>query len=516
MRNHRPTKKTFNRIHNNKSRYDIENEVDRLKSLGKINEAVELLKNEAYLTNNEHLIFKLGKIYMSIYRYKDALDEFLKIEGVSTIKPFFIYSKMALCYYYVKKYDLAFEYRMKAYENDIQKDEESLRFLMIAARKVKRADECLKYINEYPKIQDKKTRIQILYVYEDLGMYQEALNYINKFNLTPEKPYDNILFAKIYYLIGNFRKANQYITMVDSCNDPNFKLVKAKIKNKLYQFDECIDLLESLISDGYYLESTYYWLIATYLKAGRINKAQEILDKNLDDENNMINQASIDICKKNYSHARELLEYVIATNESKRFEALFSLAFLALREEKYEKVIQTVDKILALYNYRLRTNEAISLYRVTAIAKVNLGIPVTGSGYYFSQILEYSKERAIEHIRAHFESTRGEGRFFPCMNLEETFEIIQDKINNMEPFHVGIISANDTYLIDFENAGIVGSIVLNKMQVITFANTKKIITFYPVSRLSYNYETEEDIKPKKAPVKRLSQIEKFNQKYNKK
>lgn len=516
MRNHRPTKKTFNRINNNKSKQSVVDEVNRLKSLGKINEAIELLKNEAYLTNNEHLIFELGKTYMSIYRYKDALDEFLKIEGVSTIKPFIIYINISTCYYYIQDYNQAFEYRMKAHEVDSMKSEESLRYLIMAARKAKRTDECLKYINEYPKIQDKKTRIQILYVYEDLGMYQEALNYINKFNVTPEKPYDNILFAKIYYLIGNFGKANYYITKVNSCNDPTFKLVKAKIKNKLCQFDECINLLESSISDGHCLESAYYWLIATYLKVGRHQEAQELLNSNFDAENNMINQASIDICKKNYSHARELLEYTIETNESKGFEALFNLAFLALREEKYEEVIQTVDKILALYNYRLRTNEAISLYRVTAIAKVNLGIPVTGSGYYFSQISDYSKERAIEHIRAHFESTRGEGSFFPGMNLEETFEIIQDKINNMEPFHVGINSANDTYLFDFENAGIVGNTILNKMQVITFANTKKIITFYPVSRLSYNYETEEDIKPKKAPAKRLSQIEKFNQRYNKK
>lgn len=516
MRNHRPTKKTFNRINNNKSKQSVVNEINRLKSLGKINEAIELLKNEAYLTNDEHLIFELGRTYMSIFRYKDALDEFFKIEGVSTIRPFIIYINISTCYYYIQDYNQAFEYRIKAYEVDSMKSEESLCYLIKDARKAKRTDECLKYINEYPKIKAKKTHIQVLYVYENLNMIQEALNYINEYNVTPEKSYDNILFAKIYYLIGNFKKANYYITKVNSCNDPTFKLVKAKIKNKLCQFDECIELLKNLIEDGDCLESAYYWLIATYLKAARLQEAQELLNSNFDAENNMVNQASIHTCEKNYSRARELLEYTIENNESKRFEALFNLAFLALREEKYEEVIQTAEKVLALYNSNLSSNEAVALYRLIAMAKVNLGIPFTGKGYYFSQIIEYSKEMAIEHIREHFESTRGEGRFFPDMNLEETFEIIQNKINNMEPFHVGIKTANDTYLFDFENAGIVGNTILNKMQVITFANTKKIITFYPVSRLSYNYETEEDIKPKKAPVKRLSQIEKFNQRYNKK
>ena len=102
------------------------------------------------------------------------------------------------------------------------------------------------------------------------------------------------------------------------------------------------------------------------------------------------------------------------------------------------------------------------------------------------------------------------------MNLEETFEIIEKRISVIDPSYLGVRSSGDSYLIDFENAGIVGSTILNKMQVVTIINTKKIITFYPVSKLSFNYETEEEVRKEKAPIKRLSQIEKFNQRYNKK
>lgn len=46
--------------------------------------------------------------------------------------------------------------------------------------------------------------------------------------------------------------------------------------------------------------------------------------------------------------------------------------------------------------------------------------------------------------------------------------------------------------------------------------TKDIITFYPVSKYTFGYEFEEDFAPKKEPQKRLTQIEKFNQRYGNK
>ena len=195
---------------------------------------------------------------------------------------------------------------------------------------------------------------------------------------------------------------------------------------------------------------------------------------------------------------------------------MFFLVSLDLREKKYEETLMDAERTLDLFGASLSRPQRSSLFRMIAVAKVNLGIPVTGNGYYFNQIINYSKERAIEHIRKHYESIGSKGIFFPDMNLEETFEIIEKRISVIDPSYLGVRSSGDSYLIDFENAGIVGSTILNKMQVVTIINTKKIITFYPVSKLSFNYETEEEVRKEKAPIKRLSQIEKFNQRYNKK
>ena len=222
----------------------------------------------------------------------------------------------------------------------------------------------------------------------------------------------------------------------------------------------------------------------------------------------------MDIYNKIYGHARELIYDVIKRQPT--VLNMFFLVSLDLREKKYEETLMDAERTLDLFGASLSRPQRSSLFRMIAVAKVNLGIPVTGNGYYFNQVINYSKERAIEHIRKHYESIGSEGIFFPDMNLEETFEIIEKRISVIDPSYLGVRSSGDSYLIDFENAGIVGSTILNKMQVVTIINTKKIITFYPVSKLSFNYETEEEVRKEKAPVKRLSQIEKFNQRYNKK
>ena len=51
------------------------------------------------------------------------------------------------------------------------------------------------------------------------------------------------------------------------------------------------------------------------------------------------------------------------------------------------------------------------------------------------------------------------------------------------------------------------------MQVITVIGTKDIISFYPVSELSYWKNFDSDSVGPVINVKRLSQIEKFNKKY---
>ena len=346
-------------------------------------------------------------------------------------------------------------------------------------------------------------------------MFQEAFDYINENNLDPEDYKQYLMFSEIFYEVNDIEKANFYIQKIYNLEDENYVLLKAKIKFKNDEYDESVELLNILLAKKRFIGAVHALLIRNYYRLGRISEIQGILDQDcLNKANKMLFQANLDLYNNDYAHARKLVNELVKMKPS--VYIMLFLVNLDLREEKYEEALIDAEKILDMDDKYLDKASRIALMRMIAIAKVNLGIPVAEKGYYFSQVAEYSKERTIEHIKSHFESTRGEGVFFPNMNLEKAFELFENRISDIKPNYLSIKTLGDSYLIDFENAGIVGSTILNKMQVVTIINTKKIITFYPVSKLSFNYETEEEVRKEKAPVKRLSQIEKFNQRYNKK
>lgn len=511
----RNSKKYMNRYNNRTAKKKVMDEANRLKELGAIEEGIEILKNEAALSDDEHLIFALAKFYMAALNYELAIEELKKIETVSTINHFFIYSLMAQCYFEMKKYDKAYEYNVKAYEADERKADKTLKYLLISAMFAKKESDCLKYINDHPKIQDKKTQLEVVYVYKELEMFQEAFDYINENKLDPENYKQYFMFSEICYEVNDIEKANFYIQQIYNLEDENYVLLKAKIKFKNDEYDESVELLDILLEKKRFIGAVHALLIKNYYRLGRISEIQGILDQDcLNEANKMLFQANLDFYNNDYDHARKLINELVEMKPSV-YNMLF-LVSLDLREEKYEEALVDAEKILDMDDKYLDKASRITLMRMIAIAKVNLGIPVTEKGYYFSQIIEYSKEKAIKHIKSHFESTRGEGVFFPDTNIEETFDLLENRISDIKPNYLSVKSSGDSYLIDFENAGIVGNTILNKMQVVTIINTKKIITFYPVSKLSFNYETEEEVRKEKVPIKRLSQIEKFNQRYNKK
>lgn len=79
---------------------------------------------------------------------------------------------------------------------------------------------------------------------------------------------------------------------------------------------------------------------------------------------------------------------------------------------------------------------------------------------------------------------------------------------------------DDVYIFKYDNCGTVNQKSVNYFKVICFHNTKNIITMCPVNDnlnipyIDLNYLNQENIQEQSNPkVKRLSQIEKFNQRY---
>lgn len=140
--------------------------------------------------------------------------------------------------------------------------------------------------------------------------------------------------------------------------------------------------------------------------------------------------------------------------------------------------------------------------------------------YLASQIANYSENRALEHILKHNSADY----------MKEEHSIIEDeiyikglfdRIKKLFETAVPLSVANFTNIYYFEYPDI--SKVFSKegypykyLKVVAFSDTKKIITIYPIfskERIEIVNSLKQEEKQK---VKRMSQIEKFNNRYNKK
>ena len=130
--------------------------------------------------------------------------------------------------------------------------------------------------------------------------------------------------------------------------------------------------------------------------------------------------------------------------------------------------------------------------------------------YSEEQIINYNKKSAIDHIKKHHGEDSAYISYFNNNNdIEKIFNEISDYIIEKKPYYSGVYDVYIVHLNDIKMGSIYNE-KLNDISIITLPNTKNIITMYPVNKVDENLNDVEQEKPK---TKRLSQIDKFNKKY---
>lgn len=140
-----------------------------------------------------------------------------------------------------------------------------------------------------------------------------------------------------------------------------------------------------------------------------------------------------------------------------------------------------------------------------------------GFSYKVNLITDYSEEAAIECIRTtHCPSESCPPRcFYDDFPVEDVYHRLRDLLPLENRIYSSIIE--NIYIFKYENCGKVDNKVVNYIKVVTFQNSNDIITMYPyenrerIDCMDLTPVIEDEI-PKE---KKLSQIDKFNQRYSK-
>lgn len=500
---------------------NVENQARYLAKEGRFDEAVSLLKGEIEKDcTNEHFRYELAKIYIKYEHYPEAIDELKIIENSIYINPYFIYKAFGTCYSFLSMYQEAYYYLLKAYYADPEKNEKNIKYLIIAGRKAGLNDEVSAFLDSNPVVHNHDTIFQIILYYQAVNNDGDALKTIQDYSFEPRDEFETCAVVDAYINTDDVDMANRYLERY-TCFDEKCALLfikKAIVKCILHDYEAAYELFKEVNESNCspkLLSKSACWLARIELLKGNIKGAKHYFNKLKNSPAKDVLSANIETSQGNYDVAINIFETKVLSG-NKSLDVLVVYINTLIRNKDYEKAKDVIENYLLKYP-NIPRRISVNVERLLAIVKKNLGeIDEGPNSYFMNQIFRYSNVRSIDHIMAHYYSENGSGKFSPSFNINDEYFKICNIIKDMNPVFRSLDEAVDRYIIDYPGAGVLGDISLDKIQVVTIMETKDIITFYPVSKYSLGYEYEEDFVPKKEPQKRLTQIEKFNQRYGNK
>ena len=270
-----------------------------------------------------------------------------------------------------------------------------------------------------------------------------------------------------------------------------------------------------------YFDEAWFKKILDYKEQGQLNKVIQnsrlYIKKYPEDISAIGGFTSLLLDLGLIEEAREIIEKTVITESNKKRsenEWIFVKIKLLGCQGKFEECY----KLLQEHREKL-INTREDFMSVEVYLQKKLGLPIKAGvekcSYTVSQIIDYSDERAIEHIKTHqYGSTEDKSLFSEDFNIEENFYRIKEIISKDEnnKMYSGIFK--NFYIFKYINCGTRNSDSgkVDYINVITLQDTNEIITMFP--RKYPGLFPVVDITPlEKTKVKKLSQIEKFNKKY---
>lgn len=231
-----------------------------------------------------------------------------------------------------------------------------------------------------------------------------------------------------------------------------------------------------------------------------------------------------------FKEAENILEYVktVYVNDTNfmkdkkkvsliRENIIFNTFKLLSYQKRYEELLVFCKENMEIIR-KLKLN-SLDFY-----CKKKLGIKcpetIERFSYLFKQIANYSESEFLEHIKKHLADYNqdidgpNEYVFVPNFPVDKVLIEVKKHVGSDKKLFSGFYE--DLYIFKYDGCGRVKNKLVNYFRVIALNDTNNFITMFPsddcetMPHIDLNYLLQEEDKPK---VKRLSQIDKFNQRY---
>ena len=220
-----------------------------------------------------------------------------------------------------------------------------------------------------------------------------------------------------------------------------------------------------------------------------------------------------------FETVQNCLDVIELNNDSfdHELEILKIKLYLNSYQGNYEECGRILENSLISRNCRL----SFLSYIRKQLGQIDIS-DINSERYICEQMKSYNEEKAIEHIKKHLNEDCCETfNVFTKFNENFPIEEIYTKLKRILPSESKIYSRGyqNIYFFKYDGCGLVDDKIIDYFYVCTFQNSNKIITMYPCHSINIGkirYTDLNDYANSNKKIKRISQIDKFNQKYGRK
>ena len=482
------------------------------KALNELEEYLEKYPNDSYG------LFQRATVYQNIGEIELAKEEYEKIIDLNLESKYSSLFKLGLIAFEEGDFDKAAEIFKKNIETSPYDEVYSILELSYLELIRCNKDEAERVLKEYGNMSDERILLQYALVLLSKEQCDEA-----------------------YDIINNFKCNDDYNTTSKYYN------IKGSVESKLRLYDEAEKSFAKGLEydkDHVHVDKiTVDWAIMYYEKGDYVNAYKKCMDIILNPnsthkENAYLILGGIEKYKENYEEAEKLYNKAIDTQtypNNRGYYFLGELYCLLDQKEKaleyYERFINTSNnkKLInssyfrsAILYMKLDNYKKFSEY-MTKTTKRELSNTEKASYTFFRnlitrdydaikithtylQLQDYSIDRLVNHIDKTHILYNQASVFNENIDLEE---LVLTSPELLEKAHLIENSVFDLYHVKYDDIGYVGDEKTDCLEIVTFPDSKKIITMYPHNKIIISDEKQ------KVKSKQNSQISKFYAKYGK-
>lgn len=222
----------------------------------------------------------------------------------------------------------------------------------------------------------------------------------------------------------------------------------------------------------------------------------------------------------NFDIAEQVLDFIDKTFPQARYEETkYYRVRLLMLTNRYEEAKEVFDKYKNEIMHRDPQNE---IFEIVYDAITNKSLKRNYENRYLvNQMIEYRYEDFLKHIKKHMADSNKDSDNPNAVIFASDFpiDLILEEVKKYVPSDKRIFFSynNDFYVFKYDNNGRINNKVVDYFRIVALHDTDNFITMYPLDSGAYlpyidlNYLKDEK---EKSSVKKLSRVDKFNQKYS--